>query len=164
MIKVKKSFIFAGILVIVVLIVIFTFFTLKSLNNTPYLEGKSAPVPTITLNGNNMDHNYDSFCWNKDCSQTKHNPTSIPITNVNKGDIIEISWKNFKNKPNRVILHNITTGETIAYHLADSDIEIDVPEQVKHFQYEVMFQWYLGQSNDLKGESFLNFGVNPYKE
>jgi len=156
----KKSFIV--IVIVLVLIITGSIIFANLVRNTfnPHLEGKSAPSPTIKLNGMNMEHTYESFCWNKDCSQMKHNPPSISFTKANKDDTIEIYWDKFKNKPNRVILHNITTGETIAYHLTDSDIEIDVPEQANPFQYEVIFQWYLGKSNDLRGESYLNFGIN----
>jgi hypothetical protein len=159
-VKVKKLYI--GIFITLVIIIIFIFSnSLKNFIN-PNLEGKSAPAPTITLNGKSMDYSFESFCWNESCSEMKYNPPSIPITNVKYGDIIEIAWNKFKNKPNRVILHNITTGETIVYHLADSDIEIDMSKQAKPFQYEVIFQWYLGASNELRGESFLNFKVKTY--
>jgi len=156
----KKIF----LVLILIIVLVGSLILVNLIRNTfnPQLDGKSAPSPTITLNGNSMEHTYESFCWNKDCSQMKHNPPSISLTKVNQGDTIEILWNKFKNKPNRVILHNITTGETIAYHLDNDNIEIDVPEQANPFQYEVIFQWYLGKSNDLRGESYLNFGVKTH--
>jgi hypothetical protein len=153
--------IFVGIIIILVLVLLFIF--VNSLRNlsSPHLEGKSAPTPTITLNGNNMNHKFESFCWNEDCSQKKHNPPSVAINYVKNGDVIEIDWNKFKTKPNRVILYNITTDEIIAYHLKDSDIEIDISKQAhsKPIEYEVIFQWYLGKSSELTGESFLTFKV-----
>ncbi|WML44625.1 hypothetical protein [Neobacillus sp. PS3-40] len=156
----KKLYI--GFFISLAIIIIFIFGnSLKNFIN-PNLDGNSAPGPTITLNGKSMDHSYESLCWNKNCSEIKQNPPSIPITTVKVGDIIEIAWNKFINKPNRVILNNITTGETVVYHLADSDIEIDMSKQAYPFQYEVIFQWYLGASNDLRGESYLNFKVRTY--
>ncbi|MDP4086561.1 MAG: hypothetical protein Q8934_18425 [Bacillota bacterium] len=149
------------IMLITILIIISIIFLVTLVKNStnPRLDGKEAPSPKIALNGKRIEHKYESFCWNQDCSQMKHTPPSLPATAVKGDDMIEITWDTFKEKPNRVILHNITTGETITYHLTDSDIELDVPKQANPFQYEVIFQWYKGASNDLRGESFLSFKV-----
>jgi hypothetical protein len=157
----KMKIFFIGTFIIFALVLLFICVQpLKNLSN-PHLEGKSAPSPTITLNGHQMIHKYESLCWNKDCSQKEHNPPSVSINDVKTGDIIEIDWHKFRVKPNRVILHNLTTDETIAYHLKDTDIEMDVSKQIQKnpYLYEVIFQWYIGKSSELKGESFLTFKV-----
>lgn len=127
------------------------------------MDGKRAPIPSVELNEKKMSdqsYKYESFCWNQKCSQMKHKIPPLPITNVHGDDMIYIEWGSFKDKPNQVILHNITTGEKVTYHQTDSDIELDIPRQANPFQYEVIFQWYNGSSKDLIGESFLSFKVN----
>jgi hypothetical protein len=44
--------------------------------------------------------------------------------------------------------------------LEDNHIKIDVSKQISNtYEYEVIFQWYIGKSNDLKGQSYLTFNV-----
>ena len=157
----KRKKLYIGIFIsigLIMFLIILGNSLIGSLNHAK-LDGKSAPVPTIKLNGSSIDHIYENFCWNEDCSQIKHNPPSIPTTDVKSGDHIEISWGKFKKKPNKVILYNIMTGETIIYHLKDTDIEIVVPKQANPYQYDVLFQWYIGNGNELRGESSLSFKV-----
>jgi hypothetical protein len=57
-------------------------------------------------------------------------------------------------------VHNITTDETKDYHLKDHHTKVDVSKQVTNpNEYEVIFQWYIGKSSDLRGESYLTFNV-----
>lgn len=159
---VNKRFLASFVILVLVLSLSFAFFYFRNSRNT-HLEGKKAPVPQVELNGKSMSvqsYKYESFCWNQKCSQMKHKVPPLPITNVHGDDMIYMEWRNFKNKPNQVILHNLTTGEKITYHQSDSDIELDIPRQAKPFQYEVIFKWYNGSSSDLIGESFLSFKVN----
>jgi uncharacterized protein YxeA len=149
-----------GIIIIFVLVLSFRFvYALRNLSN-PQLEGKSAPTPVITLKGNKMNYKYECFCWNENCSQKNHTPPSVNTNIVKSSDFIEIDWQNFKDKPNVVSLHNITTDEIKEYYLEDHHIKIDVSKQVTNpNEYEVIFQWYIGKSSELRGESYLTFNV-----